>query len=422
MSSKRLRDKPNYTLVLLFAAFACSFVDRQILSILLEPIRQEMDLSDTQLGFLGGLAFALFYATLGVPIAMLADRSNRKRIITASLVVFSFMTVLCGMAQNFLQLAAARVGVGVGEAGVNPASHSIIADLYPQEKRATAMGFLAIGTNVGMLIGMGLGGVLSLYFGWRVALMTVGLPGLLLACIFWLTVREPARGAADKLEAPQKALPVKDSLYYMWHNRAMRHIVIGSMLVAVSSYGISAWLPSFFIRTHGLSTAQVGLLLAVFGGILGGVGAFLGGYMNDRLAKQKQGRGLLAIALITVTAYPFTVAMYLSPTFGMAAAFLAIPAFTSGMFLGPSMAYVQSLAKLRMRSFAAAIKMMTLNLVGLGIGPQAVGLISDALKPSYGEDSLRIALVIISAVSLWGALHFYLCSKHLIAGLQEAKI
>ena len=170
-------NHPYYVLALLFLAYTFSFVDRQILSILFEPIKLEMGLSDTQLGFLGGLAFALFYATLGLPIAMFADRSVRTRIITASLVVFSLMTALCGLAQNFWQLALARVGVGVGEAGVNPSSHSIIADIFPPERRSTAMGVIAVGANAGMLLGMAAGGILSVLYGWRVAIMAVGLPG-----------------------------------------------------------------------------------------------------------------------------------------------------------------------------------------------------------------------------------------------------
>ena len=194
-------NHPYYVLGLLFLAYTFSFVDRQILSILFEPIKAEMGLSDTQLGFLGGLAFALFYATLGIPIAMLADRGVRTRIITASLVVFSAMTALCGFAQNFWHLALARIGVGVGEAGVNPASHSIIADIFPPARRSTAMGLIAVGPNAGMLIGLAAGGILSVQYGWRVTIMAVGLPGLLLGLIFWLTVREPRRGGSESRSA-----------------------------------------------------------------------------------------------------------------------------------------------------------------------------------------------------------------------------
>ncbi|MYE12521.1 MAG: MFS transporter, partial [Gammaproteobacteria bacterium] len=304
---------PYYVLALLFLAYTFSFVDRQILSILFEPIKAEMELSDTQLGFLGGLAFALFYSTLGVPIAMLADRSMRTRIITVSLVVFSAMTALCGLAQNFWHLALARVGVGVGEAGVNPASHSIIADIFPPAKRSTAMGLIAVGPNAGMLIGLAAGGILSVQYGWRVTIMAVGLPGLLLALIFWLTVREPRRGGSESRSADVAAPPVRESVVYMWRNRAMRHLVIGAMMKGIGGYGLVSWMPSFLIRTHDLSAAQVGLLLGVGLGVIGGLGAFLGGYLNDRLSKRRAGAGLAVIAVITAAGCTLSGGAYRGP-------------------------------------------------------------------------------------------------------------
>lgn len=412
---------PYYVLALLFLAYTFSFVDRQILSILFEPIKAEMELSDTQLGFLGGLAFALFYSTLGVPIAMLADRSVRTRIITVSLVVFSAMTALCGLAQNFWHLALARVGVGVGEAGVNPASHSIIADIFPPAKRSTAMGLIAVGPNAGMLIGLAAGGILSVQYGWRVTIMAVGLPGLLLALIFWLTVREPRRGGSEARSADVAAPPVRESVVYMWRNRAMRHLVIGAMMKGIGGYGLVSWMPSFLIRTHELSAAQVGLLLGVGLGVIGGLGAFLGGYLNDRLSKRRAGAGLAVIAVVTAAVYPFSVGAYLVPELWLCGALLVFQIFGGGMYLAPSFALVQSLARLRMRSVAAAVKMLAINLIGLGLGPWAVGALSDMLRPAFGDDSLRIAMPIVGAFAVWGALHFYLSSRHLEEGLAEAQ-
>ncbi len=414
-------NHPYYVLALLFLAYTFSFVDRQILSILFEPIKLEMGLSDTQLGFLGGLAFALFYATLGLPIAMFADRSVRTRIITASLVVFSLMTALCGLAQNFWQLALARVGVGVGEAGVNPSSHSIIADIFPPERRSTAMGVIAVGANAGMLLGMAAGGILSVLYGWRVAIMAVGLPGLLLALIFWLTVREPVRGASEQRSAQEKAPPIGETLTYMWRNKAMRHLVIGSMLKGTAGYGLVSWMPSFFMRTHELTAAQVGLLLAIGMGVLGGLGAFLGGYLNDRLSKRRAGAGLAAIAVITAGVFPFSVAAYLVDDFRIAVALFVIPLFGGNMFLAPGLALIQSLARLRMRAVASAVKMLTLNLIGLGLGPQVVGILSDVLRPTLGTDSLRVAMVVVGSLAVWGAVHFYLSSRHMREGLAQAR-
>ena len=418
---RRQENNPHYVLVLLFVAYTFSFLDRQILSILFEPIKLEMGLSDTELGFLGGLAFALFYATLGIPIAMWADRGVRTRIITGSLVIFSAMTAVCGLAQNFWQLALARVGVGVGEAGVNPSAHSIIADLYPPEKRSTAMGVLAMGANVGILIGLAVGGFLSVMYGWRVAIMAVGLPGLLLGLLFWATVREPVRGASEARSAQEPAPPLPESLRYMWQNKAMRHLVIGSMLKGVGSYGISVWLPSFFIRTHGLSEAQTGLILALGLGVLGGGGTLLGGYLNDRLSRQRAGSGLAALAVITALMYPLAVAAYFAGSLPLAIGLYLLPMLAGGTFLAPGFALVQSLARLRMRSIASAVKMLAVNLIGLGIGPQAVGMLSDLFEPSLGSDSLRVAMAIVAAASVWGALHFYIASRNLEAGLRQAQ-
>ena len=414
-------NHPYYVLGLLFLAYTFSFVDRQILSILFEPIKAEMGLSDTQLGFLGGIAFALFYATLGIPIAMLADRGVRTRIITASLVVFSAMTALCGFAQNFWHLALARIGVGVGEAGVNPASHSIIADIFPPARRSTAMGLIAVGPNAGMLIGLAAGGILSVQYGWRVTIMAVGLPGLLLGLIFWLTVREPRRGGSESRSADVAAPPIGESLVYMWRNRAMRHLVLGAMMKGIGGYGLASWMPSFFIRTHDLNAAQVGLLLGVGIGVVGGLGAFLGGYLNDRLSKRRAGAGLAVIAVVTAAVYPVSVGAYLAPDLWVCSALLFVALFGSGMYLAPSFALVQGLARLRMRSIAAAVKMLAINLIGLGLGPWGVGALSDLLRPAFGNDSLRIAMPIVGAFAVWGAVHFYLCSRHLEEGLAEAQ-
>ncbi len=421
VSTRSIERRAWYVLGLLFAAYTLSFLDRQILSILFEPIKGELGLSDSQLGLLGGLTFALFYATLGLPLAMLADRRSRKAIITGSLVVFSAMTAVCGLAQSFWHLALARVGVGIGEAGVNPSSHSIIADVFPPEKRSTAMGVLATGANVGMLIGFIGGGFLAATYGWRVAIVAAGLPGLVLALVFWLTVKEPERGASEARKATGETPPLRESLAYMWNNRAMRHMVIGSMLKGTASYGVSAWLPSLFIRAHGLTTAQVGVMLALLVGVLGGIGAFLGGLLNDRLSKQDPGRGFFVIVLITAGIYPFAAAAYLSNNLTLAIALMVVSSFGGNMFLAPSLALIQSLAKLRMRAVASAVKMLTLNLVGLGLGPLVTGVMSDLLQPSLGDDSLRVAVTIIASLGVLGAVHFYLSSKHMREGLAQAQ-
>ena len=268
----------RYALFVLFLVFTSSHVDRQILAILLEPIKHELVLSDTQLGFLSGIAFAIFYATLGIPMAMWADRSNRRNIITLALTMWSGMTVLCGMAANFSQLALARIGVGVGEAGSSPPSHSIIADMYAPTERATAMGTFSLGINCGLLIGFSVGGWINQWYGWRAAFWVVGAPGLMLALLVRYSLREPPRGYAEGLQSVSHEAPSLGAVVsYMWSTPALRHIVAGTTLASFVGYGVVLWLPSFLMRSHGLQSGAIGMLLALGFGVFGGVGTFMGG-------------------------------------------------------------------------------------------------------------------------------------------------
>lgn len=408
-------NNPWFVLGLLFAAYMFSFVDRQILSILFEPIREEMGFSDTQLGFLGGMAFAVFYATLGVPIAMLADRTKRTRIITASLVVFSFMTAVCGMAQSFIQLALARVGVGVGEAGVTPASHSMIADLFPEERRSAAMGVLGTGANIGMMFGLVVGGSIGAIYGWRVAMVVVGLPGLLLALVFWLTVREPERGTWDAVKPSDDALPFRDVLRHMWEDKAMRHVVFGTTLAGTAGLGVSAWMPSFLIRSHGLDLTQVGILLALLIGVGGGAGTLMGGVLNDLLSRKKAGLGLFVLGVIMLAVYPLAAAAYLTPSLVLAVCFFIIPVVAGNIFFAPAFATAQSLSRPRMRAVVASLMLLAINLIGMGVGPQAVGILSDLLRARLGDDSLRVAITAMSSLSAFAGIHYIIASRHIKA-------
>ena len=410
-------------LVLLFLAFTASIMDRQIVSILAEPIKLEFGLSDTQLGFLGGLAFAAFYVSLGLPLAMLADRGGRKTIITLSLATFSAMTAACGLAQNFWHLLLARFGVGIGEAGVNPSSHSILADYYPPERRSGVMSIIALGANVGMLLGLVVGGFIAHTYGWRAAFFVVGLPGVILALLVHFFLKEAPRGFSEgrTASAAQAPPPLRESIAYFWSNKAMRHLIAASMVAATISYGMGQWQPAFFIRSHGLTPAQVGVMLAGVFGILGGLGAVTGGWLTDKLQQRRAPWGVWMIGACQIIAIPLQVAAFLSGSPYAALAFFAIPAFLSGFYLGPSLALVQSLARLRMRSVAAAVKMLCVNLFGLGLGPMLIGVLSDLLQPSLGQESLRYALMIFAGAHVWAALHFYLCGRNLEAGLADAR-
>lgn len=305
MGDQNRDRRATYTVFLLFLAFAFTFIDRQILSILFEPIKADLDLSDTQLGFLGGMAFSLTYSLLGVPLAMLADRRGRKSIITWSLTIFSTMTVLCGMAASFIYLAMARIGVGIGEAGVNPASQSIVADLYPPEKRSAPMSVIAAGAPVGIIFGLIGGGWIANEFGWRVAFFVVGAPGLVLALVMALTLREPRRGMADGHDENLRDAPsLLTVLGFMWRSPAPRNLLIASTLANVAGYGVNSWFPAFFMRTHDLSLTEVGVIVGLAGGTAGLIGALLGGWLFDKVsASRSTAAALKLLAGFLIAAY-----------------------------------------------------------------------------------------------------------------------
>lgn len=404
MTDRLEKFGPRYVVFLLFLAYAFSFVDRQILSTLFEPIKAEFDLSDTQLGFLGGMAFALTYSVLGVPLALLADRRGRKGIITASLAIFSTMTVLCGAAGSFAMLILARVGVGIGEAGVNPASQSIIADLFPKEKRSTPMAIVMAGAPVGMLTGLIGGSLIAATWGWRAAFYVVGLPGLLLAIIFWFTMREPKRGGADNREGSMRDAPsLIETFRYMWCTKSLRYVVFAITLASIPGYGAGAWFPAFFMRTHELTLVQAGLILGLGGALSALAGTFAGGIAFDRFAKTSMASAVRLLGWSQMVGVPAALIVYTADHLVLAVVFMTIPAFCSAFFAAPTFALVQSLAQVRMRAVAASITLLSLNLISLGLGPLLIGILSDLLAPQFGEESLRNALAIVSMFSVLAA-------------------
>ena len=409
-----------YALGVLVLVYASSHVDRQIMGILLEPIKQELGASDTQMGFLVGLTFALFYATLGMPIAMLADRTNRRNIIALATTIWSAMTVVCAYVGSYTQLALARIGVGIGEAGSSPPSHSMIADLFSEHQRTTAMGIFALGINIGLLIAYLGGGWMSEHWGWRTTFIVVGLPGVLIALLVRYTLIEPPRGAVDKLKQTDNAPPFREVARTMWRTPATRHVVMGASLAGFVGYGMTLWLPAFFVRSHGLSQTETGLTLALMAGIIGGAGTFCAGRMADFLAA-KDKRWLAWIVVVGKGGLvPFIVAFFLMTDLRSALLVYAIPAFFGGFYLAPTFAMIQSLVTVRMRSLAAAICLFLLNIIGMGFGPQGVGILSDLLEPSYGQESLRYALMTFCLLNLWCAWHYYLAGRTLTQDTQRA--
>ena len=391
----------NYALFILLLGYIVNFVDRSILAILLEPIKQDLDLNDTQLGFLGGLAFALFYSTLGIPIAALADRWSRTKVLSIAIVVWSGMTALCGLAGSFWHLLIARIGVGVGEAGASPPSHSLISDYFPLDKRATALSIYALGIPIGSMIGYGLGGWSADNFGWRNTFFLVGLPGIAVAALLFFTLREPPRGLSEVKDAETPAAEPEGPPSML---QVFRHLLkkpsfcfmsLACGLHAFVSYGVSTWNPAFLERLHDMSRTEIGGWVALASAI-SAIGTFGGGYLADILFKRSADRRwyLWIPAIATLVMVPFQLVTYLHPSFSVLYVSLCIAAVLSGMYLGPSFAMTQALVTLRMRAVASAILLLVLNLIGMGLGPFFIGFMSDIFEPSYGIFALRYALVV----------------------------
>ena len=410
----------RYVLGLLLLVYVVNFIDRSIVNILIQPIKDEFHPSDTALGFLSGTAFAIFYATLGIPIARWADRGTRRDIIALALFLWSGMTALCGLARSFPQLVLARIGVGVGEAGCSPPAHSILSDYYPPERRGRAFAIYALGIPIGTAFGYLLGGWMSQELGWRYAFLLVGIPGILLAAVVRLTLREPPRGMAEARR--ETALPpsTREVARTMWRLGSFRHLAIAATLHAFVGYGLATWNAPFLVRSHGMSLTEIGLWLAGVGSLFGGLGTYLGGYLADRWMPRDARWAMWVPGISTLVAVPFAIAFYLSPDVRTAILFVGIPVFFGAMYLGPTFSITQALAPLRMRAVASAFLLFLINLIGFGLGPQAVGILSDVLAPRYEEESLRGALVVMVSLNFWSGLHYFLGARTLRADLAGA--
>jgi predicted MFS family arabinose efflux permease len=387
---RTLASRP-LTLGLLAGVFAINFMDRQIVAILSEPIKREFALSDAQVGLLYGFAFAVVYSAAGVPIARWADRGDRARIINASLAFFSLMTIACGLAASYAQLLAARIGVAVGEGGTNPSSHSLIADLYPEGQRATAMGVFALGPNAGILLGFAFGGAIGQAWGWRTALVCAGAAGLAFAALTTWLLKDKERHPRMPSSGAQSA---GNALRSLFRHRSMRQLFIGGAVMSVAVYAAIGWLPAFLIRSHGFGTASAGVVLAILLGGLGAVGTLGGGWLADRLGKRGAAWRLRVVALVQLATVPFWLGALLVREPALMVILLCVPALALCFYLAPSFAAVQSLAEPATRALAAALLILVGSLIGLGIGPLAVGVLSDALRPAHGAESLRLAQLI----------------------------
>lgn len=417
----------RYVLTILMLVSALNFLDRQIINILVEPIKQDLGLADWQLGLLSGLSFALFYSILGLPIARLADRANRPIIIGTSLVVWSGFTALCGMANNFTQLLLARIGVGCGEAGGGPPSHSLISDYTTPQNRASALSFYSLGSPLGALLGLCMGALVADALGWRMAFIVAAVPGILLGIVLMLTLKEP-RKALPKSKTD--AVPLSAAWKELRSIRTFWCICIAGAFTAIATYGQGAFWGSYFLRVHGEEIASwsiglgplaiVGVMLGLVQGVVGGLGTLAGGWLTDYIGRRDMRSFCTVPAVALMLAAPTFICVLFAPTFLSAALLLTAPVFLSAMILGPSFAAVQTLVSPSTRATAAAILLFILTITGLGGGPLLIGGLSDWFGQTMGSaEGLKWAMLMTAPANLIAGLAFWAGRRSIV---QELKL
>lgn len=409
-------------LVVLCAVYAFVAVDAWVFAILLQPIKTDLGLSDMELGFVSGFAVAIFNVLFGIPMGRLADLWSRTRVIAIAIFIFSIMTALCSLAASFWQLVLMRVGGAVGEAGVIPSVTSIIADLYPEKSRGTAMALFTIGGFCGSFLAFAAGGIAAEKLGWRAALQLVALPGLLLVLIV-LAVKEPHRSLPDgSLESNARVKPrISQVLKFLWRQRSLRHLTLGASLVFLCACGLVTWLPSYFERSYGMGVAESGFIIGGPLGVLSVLGMMAAGILGDRLGRRDERWRAWLVAAALCISFPFCVMTFLARTKLEAICAYALPAAFNAFYVSPTFALVVGLALPRMRAMALAIVISVLTIVGRGMGPQLVGLGSELLQPRWGSDSLRYSLLALTPSLVWAAAHFYFAGKNLTADLLRAR-
>ena len=421
-------DRPayqHYVLFMLVFGYILNVIDRSsVLGAVLPSIKAEIQASNFEMGLLGGLAFSVFYSFLGIPIARLADRWSRVNVLALSVALWSAATATCGLAWNYLSLFTSRALTAVGEAGGSPPSHSLISDYFPVSRRATALAVYAMAVPFGTSLGNAVSGWLNVWYGWRMTFVIVGLPGVVLALLIWLTVKEPPRGYSDGPRAKPRtpAPPFFEVFKFLLSRNSFMHMSVAAALHAVVWYSGTIWNNSFFVWFHGLNTGQAGNLISIFA-LIGTAGSFAGGYLSDKLSTRKNDKrwymwvpGIACIVMV-----PFQFLSYLSPdlVFVVPIAFSLMYVLAS-FFFGPSFAVAQSIATIRMRAVSASVLLFIQTIIGLTLGPAIVGRMADVWEPTLGQGpALAWPMALIGVVNLWAALHYFLAARRYRDDLAE---
>ncbi len=406
-----------YVLAILTVVYALNFLDRTIFNVLIEPIKKEFALSDTTMGLLAGFGFVLFYSLLGIPIARIADRVNRRNIVALAFAFWSAMTFLCGLASSVSTLALARIGVGIGESAGTPASQALLADLFDKNERPRALGIYAIGTYLGVFLGYFIGGWVNQHYGWRTAFFSAGLPGIALAALLWLTITEPKRGAMAERFTPE---PIGPTLRFLVTQPSFVIVLIGFCLTSYTNYATAAWIPPFMARVHHLSSAEIGTYAGTFKGLCGIAGTLVGGLVVGQIGQHDDRWKLWAPAIMSGLAGPVFALCMLTPSFVTMIAALAATSFLVGFHLRPIFAIAQTVARPSMRALASALVLLTATCFGQGVGPLAVGMINDALRGALGPDAVRYSLLSAAATTTLGALLFVWAARFIRADIARA--
>jgi MFS transporter, Spinster family, sphingosine-1-phosphate transporter len=434
-----MRDQiyKRYLLALLAVILASNAMDRLALGLLLQDIKTDLSLSDTQLGVLTGIAFALFYSVMGIPIARWADRGNRVAIVATTTALWSAAVAMCALAGSFAQLLLIRIGVAVGEAGCMPPAHSLIASHFTRAERPRAVARYMLGAPASALVGYLLAGWLNEFYGWRATFVILGLPGIALAVLAGFTLREPrvqsrpgatdASSAASRLQAfglapASEQSSIKETCALLWSTVTFRHLLLSFSVMSFFASGIAKWQPAFFMRSYGLNTGEVGSWFTLIVGASGVLGTYFGGELASRFWVNKESLQLRIMAVAFCSFGLVSALAYLSASHYLAFAFMALAMVGGSMLNGPFFATIQTLVPERMRATSIAIIYLFANLIGMGIGPLAAGALSDALRPLFGEESLRCALLALTPGYAWAAWHIWRASRTVTGDIEAIRV